>query len=173
MASLQGHLGHIQAPASQLEAIVEACQQQPCLVHIAGRALAQGCLSLQALLNNNHGRPSISIKESACRLCMHLQSVGYTRNCMGSTLLLPKLCKQGRRCGGLGMWLGAKRHGFLSLSRISASCSKGCNAPPPPPPPPRGPSKIPLLLPFQRGPCRDPHFFFTSKAFVWTTALKD
>ena len=77
MALLQGNLGHIQAPASQLDAVVEACWQQPCLVHIAGRALAQGCLSLQALLNNSPGTTSIIIKDSAgdlyaMQLCLQL-----------------------------------------------------------------------------------------------------
>lgn len=76
VALLQGTLGHIQAGAAELEPVVEACRRQPCLVHIAGRALAQGCLSLQALLNSGSGRVSISLTGTRKRLYGSLYYLG-------------------------------------------------------------------------------------------------
>ena len=71
MALLQGSLGHIQAGAAELEPVVEACRRQPCLVHIAGRALAQGCLSLQALLNNGSGKVPTFLAVALAHICRH------------------------------------------------------------------------------------------------------
>ena len=52
---LQDNLGRSQVPFSQLGPLMESCQQQPCLVRIAGRALAQGCITLQDIISPSLG----------------------------------------------------------------------------------------------------------------------
>jgi hypothetical protein len=58
VAVLQSHLGHSQIQFSQLGQLVEGCQQQPCLVRIAGRALAEGCVAPQAIVSQASGKLS-------------------------------------------------------------------------------------------------------------------
>jgi len=58
VAVLQSHLGHSQIRFSQLGQLVEGCQQQPCLVRIAGRALAEGCVAPQAIVSQASGKLS-------------------------------------------------------------------------------------------------------------------
>jgi len=55
---LQSNLGHSQIRFSQLGQLVEGCQQQPCLVRIAGRALAEGCVAPQAIVSQASGKLS-------------------------------------------------------------------------------------------------------------------
>ncbi|DBB00250.1 TPA: hypothetical protein ACH3X1_014079 [Trebouxia sp. C0004] len=55
IAVLQSNLGHSQIRFSQLGQLVEGSQQQPCLVRIAGRALAEGCVAPQAIVSQASG----------------------------------------------------------------------------------------------------------------------
>ncbi|KAA6419179.1 MAG: hypothetical protein FRX49_10919 [Trebouxia sp. A1-2] len=55
VAVLQSNLGHSQIRFSQLGQLVEGCQQQPCLVRIAGRALAEGCVAPQIIVSQASG----------------------------------------------------------------------------------------------------------------------
>jgi len=59
-AVLQSNLGHSQIRFQQLGQLVEGCQQQPCLVRIAGRALAEGCVAPQAIVGQPSGKLSNS-----------------------------------------------------------------------------------------------------------------
>jgi len=61
-AVLQANLGHAQVPHSDMGHIVEGCQQQPCLVGIAGRALSQGCITAQDFINHASGELQNDVK---------------------------------------------------------------------------------------------------------------
>lgn len=52
---LQSNLGHCHIQPSHLVRVAEGCQQQPCLVRIAGRALAQGCIAPQDIISHAPG----------------------------------------------------------------------------------------------------------------------
>ena len=59
LAVLQDNLGHTSVPSSQIFALLEGCQQQPCLVRIAGRALAQGCITVQDITGHTSGEAQL------------------------------------------------------------------------------------------------------------------
>ena len=72
---LQSNLGHCQLQPSHLVRVAEGCQQQPCLVRIAGRALAQGCVAPQDIISHAPGKPkqTLSSLQVTTRRHLHIQ----------------------------------------------------------------------------------------------------
>ena len=74
-ALLQGSRGQATGPALQQDAVLQGCQQEPCLVNIAGRAFAQGCLRPQDIIKSITG------------IGRHLHCTCFPSNCICKSIM--------------------------------------------------------------------------------------